>query len=216
MLIKKGAEASLYLEEWHGRRVIVKRRLPKPYRLPQLDRAIRAQRTKHEPLAIHRAKEVGVPTPIIFMVDPSEATIIMEFVEGKTVKQVLDEMTERDRIDLCTRIGGLIGRLHKGGIIHGDLTTSNMILTSSGNVVLVDFGLSELSREVESRGVDLHLMKRALFSTHHKYAEECFEAIIRGYRDVMGAEATDEVLKKIREIEMRGRYVSERRLPPKT
>jgi len=213
MLIKKGAEASLYLEEWHGRRVIVKRRLPKPYRLPQLDRAIRAQRTKHEPLAIHRAKEVGVPTPIIFMVDPSEATIIMEFVEGKTVKQVLDKITERERIDLCTRIGELIGRLHKGGIIHGDLTTSNMILTSSGNVVLVDFGLSELSKEVESRGVDLHLMKRALFSTHHKYAEECFEAIIRGYRDV---EATDEVLKKIREIEMRGRYVSERRLPPKT
>ncbi|KYH42195.1 MAG: p53-regulating protein kinase [Candidatus Bathyarchaeota archaeon B26-2] len=216
LLIKKGAEASLYLEEWHGRRVVAKRRLPKPYRLPQLDRAIRGQRTKHEPLIIHRAKEVGVPTPIVFMVDPSEATIIMEFVEGKTVKQVLDGLSKEERAHLCVQIGELIGRLHKGGIIHGDLTTSNMILTPSGKVVLVDFGLSEQSEEVESRGVDLHLMKRALLSTHYKYAEECFEAIIRGYRKVMGTEATDEVLKKIREIEMRGRYVSERRLPSKT
>lgn len=210
MLIKKGAEANLYLEDWGGRKVVMKRRLVKRYRVPQLDSQIREQRTTHEPQIIHRAKEAGVPTPIIFMVDLSESTIIMEFVEGKQVKQVLGDLSVDERIDLCQTIGELIGRLHNNGIIHGDLTTSNMILTAQDKIVFVDFGLSEHSKELEARGVDLHLMKRALQSTHYDYVEECFKAIMKGYEKVMGRKAAVEVLEKVAEIERRGRYVSER------
>ncbi len=210
ILIKKGAEASIYLGEWFGRKVIFKKRHPKKYRIPELDREVQMQRTKHEPQIIHRAKIAGVPTPIIYMVDLKEATIIMEFVEGKQVKQILNELSDEDRISLCYKIGKLIGRLHRSGIIHGDLTTSNMILTPHGNIVLIDFGLSELSVELEARGVDIHLMKRALTSTHYKYADECFNAIIRGYEEIMGEDATREVLNKVKEIERRGRYISER------
>ena len=210
ILIKKGAEASIYLGEWFGRKVIFKRRHPKKYRIPELDREVQMQRTKHEPQIIHRAKIAGVPTPIIYMVDLKEATIIMEFVEGKQVKQILNELSDEDRISLCYKIGKLIGRLHRSGIIHGDLTTSNMILTPHGNIVLIDFGLSELSVELEARGVDIHLMKRALTSTHYKYADECFNAIIRGYEEIMGEDATRDVLNKVKEIERRGRYISER------
>jgi len=211
MLIKKGAEANLFLEEWQGRKVIMKRRLPKKYRLHELDEQIRSRRTIHEPQIIHQAKEAGVPTPTIFMVDISEATIIMEFVDGKQVKQVLNDLPSEERTRLCRHIGELIGRLHNCGIIHGDLTTSNMILTPYGRVVLVDFGLSEKSTELEIRGVDLHLMKRAFQSTHYKYAEECFEAVLKGYAQVMGEESVKNVLEKIQEIERRGRYVSERK-----
>jgi TP53 regulating kinase-like protein len=210
MLIKKGAEANLYLEDWHNRKVIMKRRLPKKYRLPELDEKIRSQRTIYEPQVIHRAKEAGVPTPTIFMVDVAEANIIMEFVEGKQVKQVLNNLPPEERLRLSRHIGTLIGHLHKNGIIHGDLTTSNMILTPYGKVVFVDFGLSERSTELETRGVDLHLMKRAFQSTHYKYAKECFEAVIEGYAEVVGEEEAKNVLEKIREIERRGRYVSER------
>jgi len=210
MLIKKGAEASLYLEEWHNRRVILKKRHSKKYRVPELDREIQVQRTKHEPLVIQRAKEAGVPTPVIFMVDLAEATIIMEYVEGKQVKQVLNDLPQEERINLCHYIGRLIGKLHGNGIIHGDLTTSNMILTPQNRVVFLDFGLSEQTSELEARGVDLHLMKRALMSTHYRYADECFRAIIEGYEGVVGERATREVLSKIVEIEKRGRYVSER------
>ena len=170
MLIKKGAEANLYVEEWHGRKVVMKRRVVKRYRVPELDTQIRAQRTIHEPQIIHRAKEAGVPTPIVFAVDVAESTIIMEWVEGKQVKQVLTDLSEEERVNLCQTIGELIGRLHDNGIIHGDLTTSNMILTPNGKVVFVDFGLSEQSNELEPRGVDIHLMKRALQSTHYNYA----------------------------------------------
>jgi len=207
MLIKKGAEASLYLEDWHNHKVIMKRRLPKRYRLPEMDMEIRSQRTVKEPETIHRAKEAGVPTPTIFMVDVAEANIIMEFIDGKQVKQVLDSLSLEERRSLCHYIGWLIGRLHSHGIIHGDLTTSNMILTPDGRVVFVDFGLSELSTELEARGVDLHLMKRAFQSTHYKYAKEGFEAVVEVYAEVVGEELGGDVLEKIREIEGRGRYV---------
>lgn len=143
MLFKKGAEANLYLEEWHNRKVIMKRRLPKKYRTHELDEHIRFQRTLHEPQAIHRAKEAGVPTPTIFMIDIAKAAIIMEYIEGKQVKQVLDRLALEEKLRLCHYIGTLIGRLHSHEIIHGDLTTSNMILTQHGKIVFVDFGLSE-------------------------------------------------------------------------
>jgi len=211
VLMKKGAEANLYLEEWQDRKVVMKRRLSKAYRLPELDAAIRAQRTLHEPQLIHRAKEAGVPTPTIFMVDIADANIIMEYVEGKQVKMVLNDLSKSEKLRLCRHIGVLIGRLHSNGIIHGDLTTSNMILTSYGKVFFVDFGLGEYSEELEVRGVDLHLMKRALQSTHYKYAKECFEAVVEGYTQVTGIEIAKNVLEKISEIERRGRYVAERK-----
>jgi TP53 regulating kinase-like protein len=210
-LIKKGAEASLFLEDWHDRRVIMKKRLPKKYRLSQLDEQIKAYRTVHEPQLIHRAKEAGVPTPTIFLVDTKNSTIIMECIEGKQVKQVLNSFETEKRLDLCRHIGESIGQLHIQGIIHGDLTTSNMILTPYEKVFFVDFGLGEYSRELEIRGVDLHLMKRAFQSTHFRFAEECFEAVMEGYAKTVGKETAKEVLEKIKEIERRGRYVAERK-----
>jgi len=211
MLIKKGAEANLYLEEWNGRKVIMKRRLSKAYRLSELDGVIRAQRTLREPQLMHRAKEAGVPTPTIFMVDVVDANIVMEYVEGKQVKQILNGLSSSERFRLCRLIGVLIGRLHSAGIIHGDLTTSNMILTSVGKVFFVDFGLGEFSTELEIRGVDLHLMKRAFQSTHFRYSRECFDAVTEGYAEAFGKENTRIVLEKVREIEKRGRYISERK-----
>ena len=210
VLIKKGAEASLYLENWHNRKVVMKRRLPKKYRIPELDLMIRSQRTIHEPHIIHKAKEAGVPTPTIFMVDVAEANIVMEFVEGKQVKEVLDHVSAEERLNLSKLIGKMIGRLHKNGIIHGDLTTSNMILTPYGKVVFVDFGLSNRSVELEPKGVDLHLMKQTLQSTHYKHAKECFKAVMEGYTEAVGTETTKKVTAKIREIEKRGRYVADR------
>ena len=210
-LLKKGAEASLFLAEWHGRRVVVKARLPKRYRPAQLDLIIRSYRTVHEPQLMHEAKKAGVPTPTIFMVDVKDAAITMEYVDGKQVKQLLDGLPKAERQELCVKIGELIGKLHAHGVVHGDLTTSNMILSDGGRIFLVDFGLGDKTAETEARGVDLHLMKSALQSTHYQCAEECFNAVLNGYAAVLGAEAAERVLDKIREIEKRGRYVAERR-----
>jgi len=210
-LIKKGAEASLYLADWHEKRVVIKARLPKKYRPAELDEKIRGYRTAHEPQLMHEAKQAGVPTPTIFLVDVKNAAITMEFVEGKQVKQLLGNVTKKKRQELCVEIGELIGKLHRHGVIHGDLTTSNIIVNGEGKIFLVDFGLGEKNSEVEARGVDLHLMKRALQSTHYQFAEECFEAVMSGYAAVLGAEDAGKVFEKIREIEQRGRYVDERK-----
>ena len=211
MLIKKGAEANLYLENWYGKKVIIKERIPKKYRLPVLDEQIRTYRTIHEPQLMHEAKKAGVPTPTIYMVDLAKKSIIMEYVEGKQVKRILNQLSAKERIELCRKIGILIGRLHRNGIIHGDLTTSNMILTSNGKIYFVDFGLGEFSKELEAKGVDLHLMKRALQSTHYLFAEESFNAVLEGYAEAVGEVEAKKVLEKIREIELRGRYIAERR-----
>ncbi len=210
-LLKKGAEASLFLASWHGRRVIVKARFPKKYRPAELDEKIRSYRTAHEPQLMHEAKKAGVPTPTIFLVDMKNASVTMEFVEGKQVKQVLPHVSQKVRRELCVKIGVLIGKLHRHGVIHGDLTTSNMILDAEGKIFLVDFGLGEKNTEVEARGVDLHLMKRALQSTHYQFAEECFRNVMAGYSGVLGGEDAEKVFEKIREIERRGRYVDERK-----
>ena len=215
-LLKRGAEASLYLAKWHGKNVVIKTRLPKKYRHEKLDRTIRTYRTVHEPQLMHEAKKAGVPTPVIYLVDVENAVIVMEFIKGKQVKKLLGDLSPDERDGLCVRIGELIANLHRNGVIHGDLTTSNMILNDSGKIYLVDFGLGEKNVELEAKGVDLHLMKQALQSTHYKFAEECFKAVVKGYTAVSGESEAKDVLDKIKEIERRGRYVAERKQESQT
>jgi TP53 regulating kinase-like protein len=210
-LFKKGAEASLFFLEWHQRKAIVKVRFPKRYRPTLLDERIRSYRTIHEPQLMHEAKIAGVATPLIYMVNVAQSTIIMEYIEGKQVKQILNKISRSNRHFVCMQIGQSIGRLHNHGLIHGDLTTSNVIQTSKGVLVFVDFGLGEKNTEFEARGVDLHLLKCSLQSTHFKCWEECLESVLCGYSSILGVEAAEKVYEKIHEIESRGRYVEERR-----
>lgn len=160
---------------------------------------------------MHEAKAAGVPTPLIYLVDVQNAAIIMEYVDGKQIKQLMDEVTERERRQLCFRIGRLIGLLHNHGMVHGDLTTSNMILGSGDNMYFVDFGLGEKTVELEARAVDLHLMKRALQSTHFESADRCMPKVVEGYASIVGIESCKKIVEKIRSIERRGRYIAERK-----
>ena len=204
-LIAKGAEADILLDpDWNGVKAILKRRGEKRYRVPELDAAIRRSRTIREASIIHRAKEAGVPTPLIFGVDPDGARIVMEYVEGEKVRDIVDRIGPRERVRLFKEIGMKAGLLHGAGIAHGDLTTSN-IISSGGRVVFIDFGLAEMSDEVESRGVDLNLMYRMLMSTHYEHTEELFTAFKAGYEETLGE--AREALDRMDEISKRGRYV---------
>jgi len=212
--IAKGAEADLYLlENWRGIDVLLKKRTVKKYRIPELDRAIREYRTIHEAEIMHNAKKLGVSTPAIYLVDLSSSTIYMEHVKGQLIRGILDKAQKAERLSIFLRIGVEVGKLHKNAIIHGDLTTSNMILTPQNRICFLDFGLAEQSEETEKRGVDIHLMKHMLLSTHYSYAEECLSSFLNGYSEAMGSQVTREVMRKVEEIERRGRYVSEREIP---
>jgi TP53 regulating kinase-like protein len=210
-LIKKGAEANLYLQEakelfgYGEGKVVVKHRIPKPYRVKEIDQKLRSSRTVLEARLLSEAKEAGVYTPTIFLIDKKEAKLVLEFVEGERLKEALEKMTPKERREICEGLGRAIARLHRAGIVHGDLTTSNVILRE-GKIYLLDFGLSEHDSSTEARGVDLHLCKRALQSTHFRIAEECYRCILAGYRKEFGKRAA-EIIKRAEEISKRGRYI---------
>jgi TP53 regulating kinase-like protein len=206
LLIRKGAEASIFLEEWHGRRVVMKTRLPKAYRVDHLDSSIRFARTSHEAHLLHDSKRAGVPSPTVYEVDTGTCTIIMEYVEGPRLKEAFFTMDKSNLKRTCVLVGSLIGRLHSSGIVHGDLTTSNMILRDGAKLFFIDFGLSGYSNELEARGVDLLLMSRAFRSTHFALHSRVFQAVVDGYRRAFGRNETECVLAKMHEIETRGRY----------
>ncbi|MBS7655422.1 Kae1-associated serine/threonine protein kinase [Candidatus Bathyarchaeota archaeon] len=206
-LIKKGAEANLYLAKWHGKEVVIKKRIQKRYRVKALDEKLRFYRTIHEAQIMHEAKKAEVATPTIFFVDELEAAIVMEYIKGDRVKELLDFLTPKRREVLCMKIGVFIGKLHKKGIIHGDLTTSNMIVVEGEKIFFIDFGLSFYSFEDEDRGSDLLLMKRALSSTHFKFFNKCFKKVVEGYIKEVGVKEALKTLAKVNEIEKRGRYV---------
>jgi TP53 regulating kinase-like protein len=205
-LVKKGAEANLYLSEWGSVKVIVKKRIPKKYRVAELDKKIRNYRTIHEAEYLFLARKYGVPTPIVLSIDNLSNIIIMEYIEGQRVKEVFEKVDEKIKKMMCKQIGNQIGRLHKNNLIHGDLTSSNMIISDQEKIYFIDFGLSFHSNEYEDMGVDLYLLKRAFFSTHYKDANKYHSAIRTGYIKEVGKKIADRVFKKSQQIERRGRY----------
>lgn len=212
-LIAQGAEAKIYeasFEEVFGvpllkERVIVKHRIPKRYRIKEIDVKLRKERTVREARILHRAKEFGVNCPYVYEVDLRDMKLVMEYIEGQRLKELLESVPMEERLELCREVGRQIGKLHKAGIVHGDLTTSNMIFRG-GKVYLIDFGLADFDSTLEARGVDLHLLRRAMESTHYTWFERGFEAVLEGYAEVLGEEARKEVEEKMKEIESRGRY----------
>jgi len=204
-LIRKGAEASIYLSKWFEFSAIRKERLPKPYRQKSLDDAIRTQRTLREALLIAKAREVGVPTPLIYFVDPKKAEIIMQNLEGKRLKEIFLEDGIALKKKLAKDVGMMVAKLHSAGIVHGDLTTSNFIFNNN-KLFLIDFGLASQSTKQEDMGVDLKLIKEVLNSAHHNDFQKLYPQIVAGYEEVAGKKRTSKVLEVVSEIERRGRY----------
>lgn len=205
-----GAEAVLIKTELYGFTVIKKVRVPKPYRNPEFDRMIRYTRTVTEAKIMIEAKTLGIPCPSIIEVDPYEGLIIMDYIDGARLSDILSKLTPKSRNEIFYTIGKYVGKLHKHGIIHGDLTTSNMLLCKN-RIYLIDFGLSYYSYQLEDRGVDMHLFLRALESTHYNLSAPLFDKVIKGYSEIMGKDEAEKIIKKIKEIRSRGRYVKERR-----
>lgn len=206
-LVKKGAEANIYLSTLLGRKVIVKRRIRKEYRIKEVDFKIRDYRTIHESQLLHQAKKAGVLTPTIRLINRSNSEIIMDYIDGIRLRDSLNSRNTKNVATLCFKLGEYVGRLHMHGIIHGDLTTSNIIVNSNDKMFFLDFGLGFYSDTVEAQGVDLHLLKQVFESFHYKISKECFYSLMRGYEKVAGRRKTVQILNKVREIEGRGRYV---------
>jgi len=205
-LIRKGAEADIYLGEWFGIKAILKIRKPKQYRQPDLDSEIRKRRTLREASYLVDARKSGVSTPLVYFVDQNKAEIVMQFIKGTRFKEIIAYSKPDDVYTLCSDVGTNIAKLHKNNIIHGDLTTSNFLVMENNVIVLIDFGLAFSSQRLEDKAVDLHLMKETLTSAHSKVADDAFKKILEGYSKFVGIDMIKDLIKKVREIERRGRY----------
>jgi len=203
--IAQGAEAKLYLDEDK----VVKDRFSKAYRIEQIDKRLRKSRTKREAKIFDKLDAIGFPSPKLISSDDKER-IVMEFIKGPKVRDILGES---DYEKLSEEIGKKLAVLHNNEIIHGDLTTSNMIFNSrffqNEKIFFIDFGLSFFSHKVEDKAVDLHLLKQALESKHYKIWEECFNAALEGYKKECNDGA--DVLNRLDKVEGRGRYKGKKR-----
>lgn len=194
-ILGRGAEAIIYLD----RNKVIKKRIKKNYRLNVIDDKLRRNRTKREARLFEKA---GNNVPKILNVDEKNYEIEMEYVEGKLLRDILNNLDEEKRKEIMIGVGKIIADLHSKDIIHGDLTTSNMILKKD-EVYFIDFGLGFISKREEDKAVDLHLLKQALESTHFNIREECFNYILEGYKEY---EDFDKVMKRFEKVEKRGRY----------
>ena len=193
-LIAQGAEAKLFLED--GR--ILKNRFQKKYRLPEIDNKLRGFRTRREAKILEKLRAINFPAPKLIKGDEKE-NIAMEKIGGKLLKDVLEKAYYKE---LCAEMGRKIAILHNNSIIHGDLTTSNMILNKE--IYFIDFGLSFFSDKAEDKAVDLHVLKEALESKHYRIGQECFKMVIDSYNKE--ANSSPETLKRLEAVEKRGRY----------
>jgi len=209
-LVGLGAEAALFRASWAGMDSMIKYRYPKPYRDPDLDLALRARRTALEGKLLVEARISGVAVPAVLFVDAQGSLLVTDYLPGPKLRDVLEAMDPGIRAEVFRTLGSFVGRLHHRGIVHGDLTTSNVIMVE-GRPFVIDFGLGSFSNELEEFGVDVHLMLRALESTHPSVAGELYEEFMRGYEAVRGAAQARAVRGKVAEIRRRGRYVAERR-----
>ena len=202
-LVKKGAEADIYVTIWNGLDSILKIRKKKDYRVHSLDMCIRTLRTIREAKMISEAKSFGITTPLVYFVDEKKCKIYLQLIKGKLVR----DLSLNKIIKICTEIGKIVGTLHKNGIMHGDLTTSNLILSNQGLVIL-DFGLSQKTDKVDDYAIDLRLFKEVLNSAHAQIVEDAWLSFVLGYRKILGNMLTEKVLSHVSVIEKRGRYAN--------
>ena len=193
MIIQQGAEAIIYRD---GDKLI-KERIPKCYRIKEIDDKIRKLRTRSEGRLLMKAEN----TPNVFLVDCDKYIIEMEFIDGELVKDVLNGLNVHERKELCREIGVNVAGLHDNNVIHGDLTTSNMVVKEK--LYFIDFGLGFISSRIEDKAVDLHLLRRALEGKHYLIADGCFDFVLDGYKN---SPEYEKVFKQLVKVEMRGRY----------
>jgi Kae1-associated kinase Bud32 len=194
-LLAHGAEAKIY----HTKQGVLKDRITKNYRHPELDVKLRRTRTKTEARLLTKAREAGIPVPRV--IQQTETTLTLEKIRGKKLAEILDKTSQKEQI--ADMFGQQIAQLHNSGIIHGDLTTSNILYTAKKELVFIDFGLGYASQRTEDKATDIHVLKEALEAKHYQTVHIIWPRILKAYAQRI----TDtKVLAQLTKVEARGRY----------
>lgn len=201
-VLKQGAESKIILDEVNG--VIIKKRVSKKYRIPEIDRKFIKQRTRMEARMMEKIRRLGIKTPRIIRVDENKGEIEMEFLDGLTLKEFLMKTEDKAKISkIAKELGKIIAILHQNNIIHGDITTSNVIIKDN-ELYLIDFGLAKHTWKIEEKAEDILVLYYALSGTHSNIFESFWKSFIFSYKRNYKEGVL--VLKRVEEIKRRGRY----------
>lgn len=195
IMVDQGAEAIITIKGT----TVIKQRIPKTYRISEIDTKLRKLRTRSEAKLLQKAQGIA---PKVLSMDEKTMSITMDYLLGDLLKDVFDTLPENKRKALLHDLGKKIGYLHDQDIVHGDLTTSNIIVTKDG-LRIIDFGLGLISKKPEDKAVDLHLLQQALHSKHYRHSVEAFKYVLEGYKTSQGHAA---VLKQLEKVQKRGRH----------
>lgn len=198
-LIHQGAEAKIFLDKKEG--LVIKDRISKSYRIPELDKKIRKHRTKAEKKLLAKSSEI---INSAYIKDSREENrIIMDYIGGEKLSTSLNNLPANEQLEIIKKLGDSVAKLHEADIIHGDLTTSNIILKGN-EIFFIDFGLGYISKKIEDKAVDLHLLRQALEAKHFEHWKELFkklkESYSKSYKD------SEKIFARMIAIERRGRY----------
>ncbi len=191
-LIAQGAEAKIFKKKAS----ILKERIKKSYRLPQIDQRLRKTRTRSEAKILRKAGKI-INVPKVLSVDDKKMRLELEHINGVKVRDLLDRDNEKLKRKVCRDIGKSIKKLHQNDIIHGDLTTSNMIWNDK--LYLIDFGLGKISIRLEDKAVDIHLLKECFKSKHHVHWVTYWNEFKKAYNQ-------EKVFSQLERVEARARY----------
>lgn len=203
-LITKGAEALIFGGNFLGYNVIYKKRLPKAYRLPEIDNRIRIRRLRSEAKTMVSAWMCGVHVPELLGVNLEESTLIFREIEGPLLFIIMSVYTLEDLEEIFLKIGEEVGLLHDNDLIHGDLTVFNIIITNKIKPWLIDFGLGGISGELEKKADDLLTFYSTLkaITPNNKILFDYFR---RGYERDLDRK---KIVRQMRKIMSRARYIA--------
>ena len=193
---------------------IVKHRLAKRYRIDEIEKNLSISRLKQEVSNLGRARSLGIPVPAIYSVNIKHKFICIEYLlDHVTLKEYLaskagryDDATITEMKDIFVLLGKYIAQLHNGNIVHGDLTSSNvMIEKNSLKLKLIDFGLSSPSANIEDKAVDLYVFEKSLQcdQSEEDKLDTFVDALYTGY--IANSEKLDAVVQRLQKVKLRGR-----------
>lgn len=206
MLISRGAEAEIYLVDVHGLKVVIKKRVEKPYRTPEFNKLFIVNRTRTEAKILSELYVAGLNVPAVLFVDEEAGILGIEYIEGERLSNFIDTLEDFNVLTTIAReIGEFAGKMHTLKIYHGDYTLANVVMSKRG-LTVIDFGLAGYSTDIEEYAIDLHLMLRSVYATRPEIAEVFERHMVESYTKSYGGDGK-EVIKRMREIRVRGRYV---------
>ncbi|MDP6866556.1 MAG: KEOPS complex kinase/ATPase Bud32 [Candidatus Poseidoniaceae archaeon] len=177
-----GAEAEVWRGSWMGQPAVRKQRRLRSWRHPDLDDRLGRRRMIAEARLMVRLYKSGLNIPILYDCDIDGQQLVMSNIPGKPLIDLLNDRSIDDAtiLEYLRTSGNSIRMLHRQAIVHGDLSTNNIIITPEGEAVLIDFGLAKIEFETELYGIDLHVLFEILGASH-PHREGAMEAVLQGY-----------------------------------